>query len=84
MDYLVESHHTPQECMTTLDKMSQKPEIFQRFEWGCHSGEHTGWAIVQGTNETTVRNMIPADMEQKTKVIQVEKYTPEEIRQMHE
>jgi len=45
--YLIESPHTEEECLQALDETLEKgTDLLAKFDWGCMSGEHTGWAVV--------------------------------------
>lgn len=84
-DYVIESTHTPEECLRELDTIvAEDPKALDRFEWGCLSGEHRGWAIVQAENETRARDLVPASARGRTRVFPVSRFTPEQIRMAHE
>jgi hypothetical protein len=84
-DYLVESTHTPEECLTELDTIVREdPKVLDRFEWGCLSGEHRGVAIVQAEDETRALGLVPASVRGRTRVIPLTRFTPEQIRMAHE
>lgn len=82
--YLIESPHTKEECLRTLDEILAKgAETLNKFDWGCGSGDHTGYALIEGENESRVRNMLPGFLREKARVIQVGKFTPDQIRSFH-
>jgi hypothetical protein len=83
-EYLIETSHTPEECLTSLDRFTTTPQYLDKFEWGCLSGEHKGWAIVQGESESSVREIVPPDIRGRARVVKVSKFTPEQIRMAHE
>jgi hypothetical protein len=84
-DYLIESTHTPEECLTELDTIVREdPKVLDRFEFGCLSGEHRGVAIVQAENETRALGLVPATIRSRTRVIPLTRFTPERIRMAHE
>jgi hypothetical protein len=84
MTYIVESRHTPQECLRALDDVLERgPELLDKFEWGCAKGEHTGWAMLEGSSASDIGMMIPSSMSSETRVIEVSKFTPEQIRSLH-
>jgi len=85
MTYIIESRHTPQECLRALDDVLERgPEVLDRFEWGCAKGEHTGWALVEAGSESEVRGMIPESVLDKTRIVEVSKFTPDQIKSFHE
>ena len=82
--YVIESSHTPEECLKALDEILEKgPEILDKFVWGCTQGEHTGWAYIEAGNKDDVCAMVPEFLQEKTKVTEVSKFTPEQIRSFH-
>ena len=84
-DYLIESTHTPEECLTELDTIVREdPKVLDRFEFGCLSGEHRGVAIVQAENETRALGLVPSTIRSRTRVIPLTRFTPEQIRMAHE
>ena len=84
MRYIVESRHTEEECLKALDEILAKgADTLGKFEWGCKSGDHTGYAFIDAENESKVRSMIPQFLSEKTRVVQVGKFTPQEIKSFH-
>ena len=82
--YLLETHHTPDQCLKALDDMLAKsPETLQKFEFGCMAGDHTGWATVDAKSENEARSYVPLTLRTRTKVVQVGTFTPEQIRSFH-
>ena len=82
--YIVESPHTKEECLRALDEiLAEGPAVLNKFDWGCHAGDHTGYAVVDAENETNVRKLIPTFLRNKTRIIKVGKFTPEQIRSFH-
>lgn len=84
MRYLIETPHTKEECLRALDEQLAKgPEILKQFSYGCKSGDHTGYAIVDVKNEMEVRNLVPGFLINKARIAEVGVFTPEEIRAFH-
>jgi len=84
-DYLIESIHTPEECLTELDSIVREdPKALDKLEFGCLSGEHRGVAIVQAEDEKRALGLVPAAVRSRTRVIPLTKFTPEQIRMAHE
>jgi hypothetical protein len=44
--YLIETTHTKEDCLHTLDLILAHGFI-THYDWGCEDGLHTGWAIVE-------------------------------------
>jgi len=82
--YFVESPHTPQECLRALDEILAKgPGALARYEWGCMAGDHTGYAIVEARSESEAKEAIPVFLVGKARVVKLNKFTPEQIRDFH-
>ena len=67
-----------------MDRFAGKPPYLEKFDFGCLSGEHKGWAIVQGESESSVRELVPEEIRNEARVVKVSKFTPEQIRTFHE
>jgi hypothetical protein len=82
--YLIESPHTKEECLKALDEtLAKGPDVLNRFEYGCMSGDHRGWATVEAGSENQAREYVPSFLRSKTRVVQVGRFTPEQIRSFH-
>ena len=83
--YVVESPHTPEECLQALDKTLEKgEETLKMFAFGCKSGEHKGWAYVDADSEKEALEIVPEFLRDKARAHEVRIFTPEEIRASHE
>ncbi len=83
--YLIKLPHTPETCLKTLDKLSsESPELLNKIEWGCLSGDHTGYLIIDGENEVAVLQTLPADFRPEAKVEKVDKFTMAQIKSLHQ
>ena len=81
--FLVESHHTKEECLRELDALSTKPEILERFSWACGSGDHTGYGLIEARSEKEARDVVPEFVRSKAEVKPVSRMTPDAIRSLH-
>ncbi|MBN2364847.1 MAG: hypothetical protein JXL67_01675 [Calditrichaeota bacterium] len=82
--YMVVLSHTPQECLTQLDRINAKgADVLNKFDWGCKSGVHTGYALIKSQNESEVINMLPSDEKKQAEIVKVDKFTPEELEKIH-
>jgi hypothetical protein len=80
--FLVESPHTPDECLKTMQQILSAGYL-THFDWGCKSGEHCGWVIIEAENEAEAHLVVPAFLRGRARVIKLNKYTPEEIKALH-
>ena len=81
--YLVESHHTKEECLRELDEFATKPEILSQFSWACGSGDHTGYGVIEAKSASEARDVVPDFVRSKAEVKEVANMTPETIRSLH-
>jgi hypothetical protein len=83
--YLIKSTHTAEQCLASLDEMSKTdPKLLDKFTWGCKSGDHTGYAVLEGESDSAVRSMLPTSARTSAKIEKVDKFTAEEIKAMHQ
>lgn len=84
MRYLLETPHTKDECLRELDEvLSKGSDVLDKFYWGCSKGDHTGYAMVDAKNESDVKKLIPDFIRGKAKIIELTKFTPDQIRSLH-
>lgn len=82
--YFVQTTHNPDQCLNTLGEMKNKGDAFlAKFEFGCLSGNHTGYAFLQGTSEENVKQMLPKDAQATAKIFKVDKFTAAQIENLH-
>jgi len=81
--YLIESMHTPEECLQALDQMALRPHDLSKFEWGCKSGDHRGFAFVDAKSDAEALNVIPASFRSKAKAIKMDKFTQKDLQAIH-
>jgi hypothetical protein len=85
MTYQIESSHTPEECLKALDEVLAKgPQNLAKYDWGCMSGDHRGWATIEAKSESEAQNLIPTSLRAKTRVVPVTKFSPDQIRSFHQ
>ncbi len=83
--YLIETHHTPEQCLADLDTvLEQAPGLLQRLEWGCSKGVHMGWTVLEASSAEEAARQVPSVMRDRTRVVEIQRFTPEEIRGFHE
>jgi hypothetical protein len=84
MTYFIESPHSKEECLQALDEvLARGPQFLAQFDWGCMGGQHVGWATVDAGSESEARNMVPAVVRNKARIIPVNKFTPNQIESFH-
>jgi hypothetical protein len=80
--FLIISPHTAKNCADTLKQVLYTGFI-THFDWGCADGEHTGWAIIEAKDAKEAALVVPPSQRSTTRAIQLNKFSPEEIKGMH-
>lgn len=82
--YFVTTTHTPEQCLSVLDDMAaQNKKLLSTTEWGCSSGDHTGYAFVQAASEDQALAQLPESSRASAKAVMVAKFTPEQLAKIH-
>ncbi|HTY11861.1 MAG TPA: hypothetical protein VMF88_12405 [Bacteroidota bacterium] len=80
--YLVESPHTKDDCYHVV-KQVEALGYLTHFEWGCSSGNHTGFTIIEAENEAQARMVVPSMSRKEARVVKLNKFTPEMLKASH-
>lgn len=81
--YLVELAHTEADCDRALVTIKTYGLHILNYTWfGCMAGVHTGWATFEAENEPHARFALPPSMRAQARVVEVQKFTPEQIQQI--
>ncbi len=77
--------HEGAQCVEALDELlDHDADLQSEVVYGCHFGDHTGYAVIEGSDEAQVRSRIPASLNKRARVVEVEHFTPEEIKAHHD
>jgi len=76
--FLVESPHEAEECARIVGDVRAMGYL-HHFDWGCKSGVHVGWAMVEVENEGQARLLVPPLVRQRARVIRVDKWFAEDF-----
>ena len=75
---------TKEECLQALDGLAaQGADVLEQFHFGCMAGDHTAYAVVTAASEDAARNLVPSPIRSKARVVEVNQFTPEQIRSFH-
>lgn len=80
--YLIESPHTAEECLAVMDDVN-KMKGLGAWDWGCMSGNHTGYRVVRAADENAALAMVPASVRGKAHANKVSKMTAEQLAAAH-
>jgi hypothetical protein len=81
--YLIETPHTARDCLRLVEQIRAMGYLFN-FVWGCKSGEHCGWAIIDAENEAQARLVVPPLVRGKARVIKLTKFKADETKPLHQ
>jgi hypothetical protein len=56
--FLIETPHREQDCVNLVQFLHAQGYL-RHFDWGCPSGVHTGWAILEADNEAEALVVVP-------------------------
>jgi len=71
--YLIESPHAPEDCDRIVREVHNAGYL-HFFDWGCHFGDHTGWAIIETDSLEHARQVVPWSIRDKARIVRVEKF----------
>ena len=80
--YLIETPHSAEECQRLINEIYAMGYL-ANFDWGCKSGVHCGWAILEADREDQVRLAVPPLVRGKARVIQLNKYRRGTVEPLH-
>lgn len=80
--YLIELPHDDERaaCIRSLHAIDQYGSHFvTHADWGCDDGVHCAWLIAELDSREDAMHLIPRDMRQHARIVQLQKFTREEI-----
>ncbi len=72
--YLIETPHTPENCKRLVEQVYASGYLYH-FDWGCKSGVHSGWAIIEAEDEAQARLAVPSMLRKQARVVKLNKFT---------
>ena len=82
--YILEVSHTDPECIAGLNRIVEWGMHLLHYAWfGCAVGVHTCWLQLEVDTEAEARGVLPPSMRSQARVVQVQKLTPDQIRDLH-
>jgi hypothetical protein len=77
--FMVISPHTHDEC-TSVIKQTLAIGYLTHFWWGCKSGDHTGYAMLEANSADEALMSIPPMIRKKGRAIGLIQYDPEKVK----
>jgi len=81
--FLIETPHTAENCQRLVNEIHALGYL-HNFEWGCDSGVHSGWAIIEAESEAEARLAVPPLLRSQARVVKLNKYNASDIKALHE
>ena len=82
--YLVEVPHTKEDCLDALDSVAAfSTALLDRIDWGCGDGVHIGWLAIEAQDADTARLMLPTNIREHARAVQLSKFSAEQIKSFH-
>jgi hypothetical protein len=79
--FLIETPHREQDCLNLVQLLHAQGYL-RHFGWGCPSGVHTGWAILEADNEAEALVVVPPLARGQARVVKVSELEPEALAQV--
>ena len=71
--YLIETPHREQDCLHLIQQVNAAGYLVH-FDWGCMSGVHSGWAIIEAENEAQAHLAVPPLVRGQARVTKLNKF----------
>ncbi len=79
--FLIESPHDYSDCVAILQEVAAAGYL-HNFDWGCQSGVHTAWAIIEAEDEKQAQLAVPSLMRRKVRIVRLNKFLPDDVEEM--
>jgi hypothetical protein len=76
--FLIISPHTKEDC-TNVVKLTLASGYLTHFYWGCKSGDHTGYAMIEAEDQNEALLSIPTIIRNKGKAIGILQFDPRDV-----
>ena len=83
--YLIEVPHDEDvlSCVHVVESFLDYGSHFAtKADWGCEDGVHKAWITIDTDNKEDARNILPPAYRAHATIIQLNKFTPEEIEEI--
>jgi len=83
--FFIEIPHEKEEiaCLRAIKVLQETGSHFlTHADYGCKDGEHKAWIIVEANNKQEAENIIPRAYKMKSKVVQLNTFSAEEVEEL--
>lgn len=80
--FLIELPHDDEHaaCVKALQSIMQYgSHLMTQIEWGCKSGTHCGWLIVELENRDQAVQVVPSVFRHEARIVELERFTKEQV-----
>ena len=82
--YQIETTHPGKECVSALNMIVDLGlHMLHHTWWGCESGVHSGWLDIEADTAQDAINVLPPPIRSEATVIEVQRFTPIQIKAFH-
>ncbi len=81
--YIIESPHSAVDCQHVLEEVTTLGYI-THYDWGCESGVHKGWVIIEAENEEEALMSVPSMVRHEARATKLNKFSPDMFEKVHE
>jgi hypothetical protein len=85
--YLIQSMHSADGCLQTLDDvLALGPDALAGYDFACAVGDHSKhicYTTVDAIDAIAARATLPPSVRAQVELVEVGKFTPEQIRSFH-
>jgi hypothetical protein len=79
---LIETPHREQDCRKLAQILHAQGDLMH-FDWGCPSGVHTGWAVIEANSLAEARMVVPPLVRGQAHVVKVSKSDAATLARAH-
>jgi hypothetical protein len=80
--YLIETPHTAEDCHNLVEQVLAAGYLYN-FDWGCQSGVHCGWVIIEAESEEQAHLAVPSIVRGKARVVKLNRFDPIQDKAAH-
>ncbi|MFA6438200.1 MAG: hypothetical protein WCX28_02745 [Bacteriovoracaceae bacterium] len=77
--FLVVSPHTEEDCDKVV-KLTLAIGYLTHYFWGCKSGDHTGYAMIEADSHQEALLSVPTIIRGKSRATEISRFHPEEVQ----
>ncbi len=81
--FLIESTHDREDCKKVVKSVYAQGYL-HNCDWGCTSGVHTAWVVIEAENESQALWVVPPMLRAKAKATKLVKFDPEMVKDWKE